>query len=309
MNVCVGCGLVVQEAYIQRLEESSRIGEGGRGPGSVTFKASTQKASEALKFLPINLHVQEMRVRELPGVTYGPDALWFPRGIVAMEHTLRQWSPLAGRALLGSKAVWNLAAGLTSHATISVKPMTQAESVPYGLSPDSMNHHEACEVSAAVQTWASAWLSASLRRLGVSVCLQHIYDTVTVGAFAAHTMHFKNGGILQLVWRSDVALLASGRRDWLGCDSVADATAGIVARERLSEGRVHADCFWHRGRTHYDGVAQVRGCHLSVSSIPVFPLYCDDIVSLYMVACSCVDATQTWCCKSRCALTSSCARQ
>ena len=72
------------------------MGVGGRGPGGMTFKRSTLKATDGLQFIPINLHVQEMRVRELPGITYGPDDTEFPGGIIAMEHTVRQWTPLSG---------------------------------------------------------------------------------------------------------------------------------------------------------------------------------------------------------------------
>jgi hypothetical protein len=47
---------------VEYLEEASRVGEGGFGPGGVTFRGSTQKTVRLMQFAPTNLHLQEMRV-------------------------------------------------------------------------------------------------------------------------------------------------------------------------------------------------------------------------------------------------------
>jgi hypothetical protein len=186
----------LQTAYIEHLETCAKVGAGGRGPGGITFKRSTDKATPGLEFLPVNLNLQEMRVRELPGLTYGPDEAWFPRGIVAMEHTLRQWTPLAGRAAVGRVAAWNLSAGLSSHAAISVKASTHSDAAALGLAPDLMIQHEASEVHGLAGFCCKT--NPVLETVFRAPVVQHIYDTITVGAFAAHTLKFK-AGIKQLV--------------------------------------------------------------------------------------------------------------
>ena len=84
----------VQEKHLRHLRTCAEIGSGGRGPGGITFRGSTQKSSPLLQYLPTNLHVQEMRVRDLPGVVGGPDDSVPALGVVAVEHMLRQWVPL-----------------------------------------------------------------------------------------------------------------------------------------------------------------------------------------------------------------------
>jgi hypothetical protein len=87
----------VQESHLEYLERCAGVGVNGRGPGGITFRPSTSKAVDALQFLPTNLHVQEMRVRELPGmpsVMRGHSGTPSHSGVVAVEHMIRQWSPL-----------------------------------------------------------------------------------------------------------------------------------------------------------------------------------------------------------------------
>ena len=58
--------LALQE-YVEVLERCVGIGRGGHGHNGATFKASTQKKDQELRFVATNLHLQEMRVRELAG--------------------------------------------------------------------------------------------------------------------------------------------------------------------------------------------------------------------------------------------------
>ena len=65
--VCLHCACVCrgwdgQARHVEYLEEASRVGEGGFGPGGVTFRGSTQKTVRLMQFAPTNLHLQEMRV-------------------------------------------------------------------------------------------------------------------------------------------------------------------------------------------------------------------------------------------------------
>ena len=53
------------QEYVGVLERCVGIGAGGRGYKGATFKASTQKKDQELRFVATNLHLQELRVREL----------------------------------------------------------------------------------------------------------------------------------------------------------------------------------------------------------------------------------------------------
>jgi hypothetical protein len=84
-----------QERYVEYLQSCVHIGLGGVGPEGISFRGSTKKLDPLLQHLPTNLHVQEMRVRDLPGSAFFSD--WDvhpPLGVVAVEHMLRQWVPL-----------------------------------------------------------------------------------------------------------------------------------------------------------------------------------------------------------------------
>lgn len=109
--------------YVEMLDRARQVGLGGRTDDGHTFKPSTLKASDALRFVATNMHVQEMHVQQLQGGEVVPVSL------------------------SGREAIWGDGAFPAVH--------------PHDDRSDG------------------------------------VYDTVTVGAFAAHAYGFKKGGIRQ----------------------------------------------------------------------------------------------------------------
>jgi len=50
---------------MELLDQAARVGAGGIGPEGSTFKQSTKRKAADWAYIPINLHVQELRVKEL----------------------------------------------------------------------------------------------------------------------------------------------------------------------------------------------------------------------------------------------------
>ena len=106
---------------MQALQECAAVGVGGVGPSGITFRGSTQKSSPLLQYLPTNLHVQEMRVRELPAVFGISDSDDAPPslGVVAVEHMLRQWVPLTKMAPVGRGWSGSMSAGVSVRRAVT----------------------------------------------------------------------------------------------------------------------------------------------------------------------------------------------
>jgi len=124
------------QAWVTRLRAAVAVGHHGRGPRGETFKRSTRKADPQLAFLPLNLHVQEMRVRslgpaaELPCSVPGNDSAGVDEGSeITPPSVLREgWyynlSPHAvashGRGLNARAGVQGGAGGLQSTPRSSI---------------------------------------------------------------------------------------------------------------------------------------------------------------------------------------------
>ncbi len=208
-----------QQGYIAVLERMLEMGRGGVGPGGATFKRSVQKADEDLMFLAVNLHTQEMRVRELAGGRTVAVALenecwdWLPS-----QRSLSMYTP-RGAAVPAAERTSRPPSGgggvPPSPAAAARRP--DASATPLGASDGSS---DAAAAASAVSDGAGSAPPAGFGGSpapdvqqgdgGAARRNQVIYETVTVGAFAATPLGFKAGGLRQMLAAYSVA--SSARR-------------------------------------------------------------------------------------------------
>ena len=280
---------------IQVLDQSSSIGINGRGPNNITFKGSTEKASSELRFLPTNLHLQEMRVRHLGPATilpngdvqlndsagiqqqsgakmfastcdsiqgylqmvsetlrtssigidqlaqeimrirqYAGDAwkdfvrnschpsrLSLPVIPIAVEHVVKLWVPYG---------LW----GVVSTHNSSLSPSFRPRTSPWSATPPSFTTGTSSTGNNRRRfEWQPSFTSNGAVFKSTTMPIQeHIYDTVTVGAFAAHCLEFENGG-LKLLHAELVNDYSDLLQDVQACGFSANYMPFLGALERL----------------------------------------------------------------------------
>jgi hypothetical protein len=214
-----------QQEYLGVLDAALRLGTSGVGPNGATFKRSTEKGLPELMFLAVNLHTQEMRVREMAAGRAVAVAIenewwnWLPsalpdlRGDVAPPtegvHAPRPLSAVAAPAAAAVAA----AAAAAAAASAAVRGRAETADSDGGAEGAAAGP-AAVATPVAVRSGggggggvgitASPGAVARAAAVGISASPAHtaaqvIYDTVSVGAFTAIPLGFRASGLRQML--------------------------------------------------------------------------------------------------------------